>query len=607
MARFDWETEEEVGDINLLSAPIPARRRRRQRVWLFVVTLFILVALVTYWQLNRKVEARADLVEQEVTSAFELWTEAVVREDVDILNTLLVGSEAVWASGQRRMLSSGITLDRKMLGISLRDRDSDDYFSDSTINLAPDWQAADITFESTYDLAESRSDRSAVQLQHAVSFRRVNGRWFLAKLNDGFWGEWKKETGNLLSIEFRQRDEEFAVRLKRDLEAAMVDACARLSDNGLCPGKAHLELRLDSDPRVLAGLTDPDVPLLDGRTFLLPSPTVVGTPVDQEGYEALYGAFATRILEPFVATLNTPIALPREKLKILCYQRFDSVPRLYQYDVSANSWSLDLDDRTFRFLSASADDSELLLQEYFPGRSANRLRMAYVSGGVERIVFDESYSRLTSLPVGWGGTAEQPELLLFGYGSSPESGHLGHISLDDCHQPDCGVQELEGFPIWSPDKQRTIVTQGETLYLGDDRGQNLEEIGEGFSAFWLDNERYGYARYIGRSTGYGAELVMASVDSNVVRILLQPHDLAQLLHPEKSDLAFVDFVSVSPSDRKLLVISARSYFGELNRSYIFSARLAGEGGDHASKIALDDLTLRLTLDGLPRGYPGQLA
>ena len=136
-----------------------------------VTILFIGVASTTYWQLNRNIEARADLVEQDVTSAFELWAEAVVRVDVDILNTLLIGSESVWASGQRRMLASGITLDRKMLGISLRDHEDDAHFNASNVILAPDWQAAEIMFEPTYDLEGLTSEQSTVRLQQTVSFR----------------------------------------------------------------------------------------------------------------------------------------------------------------------------------------------------------------------------------------------------------------------------------------------------------------------------------------------------------------------------------------------------------------------------------------------------
>jgi hypothetical protein len=606
MARFDWETEEEVEDASLHSAAVPSKRRWR-RVWLTLAVVFVAVAATTVWQLNRRVEARADLVEQDVTAAFELWTEAIVQADADILNTLLIGNETVWASTQRRMLASGSTLDRKMLGMSLRDGEDDRHFTLSSVDLAPDWQGAQIFFEPIYDLGQGDGEEATVRLQQAVSFKRINGRWFLTRPDDSFWGEWSKEEGRHLSIEFPKRDEDIVGRLRRDLEAEMADACARLTADGRCPEDVHLELRLEYDPRVLTGLTDPDVPLLDGHTFLLPSPSLVGMPTDQEGYEALYQAYAARVLDLFAADLTSPISLPEQKVKILCYQRADSVPRLYQYDVAAKTWSLDIPKRAFRFLSASADDSGLLLQEYHSGRSANRLRVAYITGRQERIVYDDFFSRLASLPVGWGGTAEEPELLFFGFDSSPGSGRLGRIDLDDCPGPDCEVHDLGGFPVWSPDKQKTILTQGDALYLGDSQGQILAEIGKGFSAFWIDSERYGYARYVDGIAGYGAELVMGSVGDDVIHTLLGPHDLAERLLSAEIGIAFVDFISVSPSDRKLLIMSARSYYGDLNRSYIISARLPSDFGESDSGIALDDLRLRLALDGLPRGYPGQIA
>lgn len=543
-------------------------------------------------------------MEQDVTSAFELWTEAVTQGDADILNTLLFGSESAWSSSQRRMLALGVTLDRNMLGMSLREPEVEEPFDVMNIDLAPDWQAAEIFFEPTYDLPDSEGELTTVRLQQALTFRRINGRWTLSRPDDGFWGAWQTEQSRLLSVEFRERDEDFVARIKRDLEAEMNSACARTTGRSRCPEDIHLDLRLESDPGILADLTDPDVPILDGRTFLLPSPTLVGMPTGRRGYEALYKAYSARIMGPFAANLDSPVALPQQKLKILCYQEYDSVPRLYQLDVGANTWSLDLRDRAFRFLSASADDRGLLLQEYLPGRSANRLRMAYVSAGQERIVFDEFFSRLTSLPVGWGGTVDQPQLLFFGFDSSPGSGRLGRINLEECMGAACQVQALEGFPVWSPDGKRTIVTRGDTLHHGDSSGQILDEIGKGFSAFWIDDDRYGYARYVSGSAGYGTELIVSTVDGGVVQTLLRPHDLARFLRDEDS-LVFVDVAAVSPSDQDLLILSARSYVGDRLRTYIFSGRLPTAKIGSTAKPALDDLSLRLTLDGLPRGYPGQ--
>ena len=600
MARFEWETEEDAEEIDLIPESTPSRRRRRALIVLTI--LFAVVALTTYWQLSRNVEARENLVEDDVSLAFELWTQAVALADLDVLNTLLIGSEAIWASSQRRMLAAGITLDRKMLGISLQELEADHRFADAKIDLSPDWQAAEITFELEYHLDRGEDVRKAIRLQQALSFKRVNGRWFLAQHDDAFWGAWEREEGKLLTIEFRQRDEDFANDLKRDLESDMVDACGRLAESGRCPEDAHVALRLESDPRILERLSKHDVPLLDGRTFLLPSPTLVGVPTDRVGYGALYSSLAGRVLEPFVASLTTPVVLPEQKVKILCYQQHDSVPRLYEFDARTDSWTLHIRDRAFRFISATADDRGLLLQEYLPGRSADRLRMAYVSEGQEHIVFDESFRRFTRIPIGWSGTQERPELLLFGFGSSPGSGNIGRINLDECQGPDCTVHELDGFPAWSPDKRRTIVTQGDMLYLGDGQGKIVDEIGRGFSAFWIDSARYGYARYLDGSAGYGAELVMSRIENADVHTLLDPGDLAGLLRPGETGLVFVDYASVNPNNRQQLFLSARSYSDELNRSYLISAWLPG---DTDSDFALGDQRLRLTLDGLPRGYPGQ--
>ena len=69
-----------------------------------------------------------------------------------------------------------------------------------------------------------------------------------------------------------------------------------------------------------------------------------------------------------------------------------------------------------------------------------------------------------------------------------------YLDLEECEQGSCELESQEGFPVWSPDRERSIVSflDDGILWLGDGAGEPLMTVARGRSVAWLDNERFAY-------------------------------------------------------------------------------------------------------------------
>jgi hypothetical protein len=100
-----------------------------------------------------------------------------------------------------------------------------------------------------------------------------------------------------------------AERLAADLDALLMRACSEV-DHLDCPAGWHVTLRLENDPGLLVELNDRWLrPAPDG-VLELPTPTLVGLPVDDDegaaevGYQALLRAYASRLVRSVVGELT---------------------------------------------------------------------------------------------------------------------------------------------------------------------------------------------------------------------------------------------------------------------------------------------------------------
>lgn len=603
MADFDWRTEE-IEDIITPGAPVVLRRSGR-RIWILaiVATLTILLASVAIWRLNRRAESQTHQVENDVLAAFHTWQQALTRSDEDILNTLLISNRTQWMMAQRHLLETGRMLDRTMLGLAPA---GDLNGIVPSIDLAKDWLSAELTFELPYGAEDNQQPSSAVRLEHSVNFKREGSRWLLAERGDDYWGEWQTKEGSLISFTYRARDSNHVKRLIEDLERELKSRCHQLLNGSECPEDAHARIRFESDPIVLLQVVDQGFPIVSGRTFVLPTPTLVGIPADDNSYHSLFTGYTRPIVEAFSANLDSPIPLPEQDVQILCFSESTNRQSLFSYDAINDQWTAELPGRSFRYLSPMANDQGLVLLERLRGSGPNRLRVIGWQDGQDSILVDEEHGLLMN-PIGWAGSVGHPELLLHSYETSVVNSVYSRIPTQGCPIEGCSIEDMDGFAVWSPDGHQTLVVLSGNIHLGDEDGKILAPLGQGFSPFWMNNNRYGFVRYAKSDDDLMVEILVGQIGEDEQNVILDSGELAELVGRRGVGVLFVNFVTARPDDPNTIFFTARTYNGNQSNFYLFSVRIEERPSEGYIRLVGADPKLHLESDQPPGGFPSPLS
>ena len=108
-------------------------------------------------------------------------------------------------------------------------------------------------------------------------------------------------------------------------------------------------------------------------------------------------------------------------------------------------------------------------------------------GQAQRVAYRDSNTPLFAVDSSDSG------MLFYTYESRRPTYHFTYLDLDACEQGTCELESQEGFPVWSPDRERSIVSLGDgLLWLGDGAGEMLMTVARGRSVAWLDSERFAY-------------------------------------------------------------------------------------------------------------------
>jgi hypothetical protein len=354
-----------------------------------------------------------------------------------------------------------------------------------------------------------------------------------------------------------------------------------------------VSLRFETDPAVLLARSQDGALLLRQGRFTVPTPSLVGLPVNEDGYDALYAGYSKPILAILSQNLTPPLPLPQQDLQILCYPEEGRALRLYRYDPRADRWQQELGERAFRFLLPGPDGAGIILQDYTRGADAARLRLFYWHQGDLQLLFNQELRAQSTRPVGWA-SARQPRLVL----QSVDSRHAivqRLVDLTHCGPDGCALSELRGFTTWSSDGKHTLVNTGQGLWRGDGRGEPLRPLGEGLSPFWLSNDRYGFVRYDRTAGAPSMQVVTATVTTDLPHIVLPVQRLAAAIDDDAPPLLFISHVAVNPADPDLLLLAATTVASPAAKYNIFALRLSS-----------GDLQLLQQFEQMPSGYPALL-
>lgn len=310
-SNFSWQTDEDEGWDEMVSHPSPPTPKRRFWLWgLVVCAAAILIPILIYTRLQKQVETATAQAEADVIAAHTLSQSAAANQDTDLFRSNLSRHDPYWADVQRELVSRGRFLDRSAFGLQ--------WSAASTINqanparpisltLSPDLLSAEIIYTQEYQLtgspvSEIPESQIIIPLQHIAHYRFSENRWLRADPLDAFWGALEEVEGKYLTLQYNNRDAALAPRLAQDLDEQLAVVCQTFQ--ALDCDNLHLTLLLSRNPDYFFTLLDLEDILTTQDILRLPSPTLVGRPIDEVGYQFLLRGYATPLVSLALARLT---------------------------------------------------------------------------------------------------------------------------------------------------------------------------------------------------------------------------------------------------------------------------------------------------------------
>ncbi|MBK8901899.1 MAG: hypothetical protein IPM53_11985 [Anaerolineaceae bacterium] len=289
---FDWQTEED-GDWEEQTwkdKPVTAESPKPPwRTLILAAVLLVAVGVVVYRQVNRRIENATTAVESDIFAAHNVLSRAAEGQDADLGKAVLSGRDMGWSQTQSSLLEEGLFYEHPGLGLQLPEGEAafaplfreDERFINLVVD--PDLNGAQLLYARDY-LALTDEGLETVTLQQTAVYRRGDTRWLFAPPLEDFWGEWQTEELDHLTFVYPQRDEAVVQELIPELQSLLEETCDTLPELSCT---TPMRIRFDTDPESLLETADPTHLYDENLRLDLPTPTLVGLPINNDGYEAL--------------------------------------------------------------------------------------------------------------------------------------------------------------------------------------------------------------------------------------------------------------------------------------------------------------------------------
>jgi hypothetical protein len=535
MNDFEWRTDEDEPWPEAPAQPVGPRAGRRH--WLIALLALLLVGtavMLLVRQAQRQVTVAEDAAAVDVRHAFELVQQAARRADGELYVSLLDRSDSRWLAAQQESVAHGALIDRSFAGLM----PYPDEPEIAGVLLAPDLTAAELRWRRSFTVDVGGGSSGTAAFEYTDFFHLRESRWLLAPPPAEFWGPWERNERDFLTLVYPQRDAAVGSRLATDLDAMLAALCRHFEDAAECRPGGKVQVRLGTEANRLAQMALRLNSSLSGsptsgptRQIELPAPTLLGTPVDENGYQALYRAYGR-----YLARLMSTNILNRQA-PVTSYQSYLAFELLLQ-EIGLLTWppaAAVADQAQQGALPAPAPELVVLcpggagndLHRYSPGSGLwqvavmgeNIYQIAPVAGG--RAV------ALTAQPLA-GGRPRYRVMLYSRRGSTPVLDQVAPVSFDPMHpslrvsepassrlqirliggadEPtwrwldvpaclagDCRLQVSGNLLQWAPGGAHTLISSSEgnrlRMFLGDGRGAPLRELNV-VQAAWLSADQY---------------------------------------------------------------------------------------------------------------------
>lgn len=312
---FDWQADQGAGWERGVQETIPKAAGSRKRYWYSIlVSLLALVAggALASWLLSQHMNKLYTTVKLDILATHNLILHADQQRDVSLLTGVLSHESSNWVKSQKELAQEGLLFGRTSFGLYLppgseHTSDLADQYLNAPedfkeITMSPNLTTATVTSDILYLIDYGNQVTDTVTLRRTEFYSHVGNRWLLAPPEKGFWGQWMTIREGRLSLRFPERDKKIAERLAVDLDAILDHMCKSLADVD-CPDNLHASIILDSDSGSLVATSDPAIMLNGMSPIRLPAPTLVGTPVDDAGHQALLHGYASHIVAAMISQI----------------------------------------------------------------------------------------------------------------------------------------------------------------------------------------------------------------------------------------------------------------------------------------------------------------
>lgn len=599
--KYNWDTDE--GDWDSPSVPPTPRPKRKRRAFIALVGLVIIAISLGLALFDRRLASREEIVRQNILAAHRTWEQAVLSGDSELFVSLLVRDDLKWFQSQRRLLISNLLLDRTQLGLSLIGPLTPAF----EVLLDSNWRRAEVSFPLKYSYSSDGSEHDVTLLQTNLMQIRGN-RWQIAIPGEPYWGDVRSEGFGRLFVTYPERDANLVRRLANDLSRA-IDALCRENQTGReCAMDGQVPVVFDTDPESLLSMGNSTSPAIIGRAFILPSPSLVGIPVDEAAYEALYNGYTSRIIDALRNNLALPIPLPNQNIAALCSRSIEEGFTLFSYNPSTDSWTPQSEPRRFSSIQPLPDDSGLILRAGFPGVGVSHLELFLHRGGVETPLIKEGVTGSAARLNGILSNQDPGGLLISTVDGTTGGRSYQLLPLDSCEDGQCDLKPLEGYPIWSPQGHLSLILVQSELYLGDKEGVPTRRVGRAFSPFWVSDEVFGYIRLLGNETNESPEmeLVLSSAIRTEEKTLVQSADFSRWVKPGYTGAFRMLYAASSPSDPNFIYVAGSPVASEGDKFYIVRLELQGDEADLLADTNVKTSEVVVALDDMPVGNPATL-
>jgi hypothetical protein len=318
MSRFDWKTD--ADDDWQTTAPAETRPLKLTwRSWVFAAIVVIILALIGRG-VSRQIEERVETATANVTidllSSVNLMRTAILTDDGEIFRSLLSGRDPAWTEAQQSRFDQGVILGREFIGLTpLMDASALSKLSAedpaiSRIEYSPQLTEAVVVIEHPYRLPGGDQQEGQIRLRQTSVFRKGGQRWLLAPPLGDFWGQRVRQEGNRFILDYPERDGATAQRLATDIDLKLDEMCRTLPALD-CPPDFRIAVRLTTSAGSVLDAAEPDRTTNQDPSLQLPAVTLIGIPIDEPGYQALFRGYASRVLSAAIATLVEWECCPR--------------------------------------------------------------------------------------------------------------------------------------------------------------------------------------------------------------------------------------------------------------------------------------------------------